>query len=166
MIPPRRENLASGYAQQPDGSFSKPKRNEFCISRFKPKPVQSSGPVAESSSATPRKRIRQPEADSTELNALEAEFLALLPELFNDCCIPSEIICQSIRFRLGNGAWYKPDFVIPSIRTCVETKGPKQARWARTGERDIKIAASLFPQFKWFLAWKDDGAWQTQEVLP
>ena len=122
--------------------------------------------VKESLTVQPaKKRIRQPEDDTVKLNGGEREFLVLMPQIF--CCDASDIVAQQTKFRFGSGAWYKVDFVIPRRQTCVEIKGPKEARWSRTGERDIKTAASLFPQWTWVLAWKDEeGIWQTQEVKP
>lgn len=120
----------------------------------------------------PPKRIRQ--SSKPLLNKLEAEWLERLKAhdpvtgwkgghngyAFN-------IRSQAKRYRLGNGIWYKPDFTatVDLRETAWEVKGP---RAFRGGFENLKVAASLYPEIKWVLVWKDPatGAWQRQEVLP
>lgn len=101
------------------------------------------------------KRIRQ--SQKPLLNALEREWLAFYEKWFTN------IHSQGIRFKLGNGIWYKPDFVCFSVKTCWEIKG-KHA--FRGGFENLKVAAHQYPEFKWVLAWKEGGAWKEQTVLP
>ena len=105
-----------------------------------------------------RKRIRQ--SSKPLMNKLETEF-------FN--CYPKDSPCinvQSIRFKLGNGIWYKPDFVFirPSgTWTCYEIKGPHAFRG---GFENLKVAASKYPLIQWVLSWKQFDTWQSQIILP
>jgi len=106
------------------------------------------------------KRIRQ---DSKPLmNKLETEALAhLKAELSNPI-----ILIQAIRFKLGNGIWYKPDFFIFELNkpTAYEVKGPHAFRG---GFENLKVAASLYPEIRWGLVWKEKtGQWVGQTVLP
>lgn len=103
------------------------------------------------------KRIRQDHKPL--LNKLESEFKDYLSPLG----IP--VIAQSLRFKLANGLWYKPDFVYISMGkvVCYEVKGPHAFRG---GFENLKMAAHQYPQIDWMLAWKRGGQWQLQPVLP
>jgi hypothetical protein len=120
-------------------------------------------PQDASEAPKPSKRIRQ--STKPLLNKLEEEFLEHLQTIW----LTSRIQSQSIRFKLGNGIWYKPDFVVPMVgHTCealvaYEVKGPHAFRG---GFENLKVAASLYPWIKWILVWKEDGEWREQEVLP
>jgi hypothetical protein len=84
---------------------------------------------------------------------------------------------QAKRYRLGNGIWYKPDFSAASwpnrnpdgsvrgadMETCWEVKGEHAFRG---GFENLKVAAGLWTEVRWVLAWKQDGEWKEQEVLP
>ena len=108
------------------------------------------------------KRIRQ--SSRPELNKLETEFFLRL-KLSNP---DASILSQKLRFRLGNGIWYKPDFVVFAALPvdkpkCYEVKGPFAHRG---GFENLKVAAGLFPEFDWFLVWRDGFQWEEQDVLP
>lgn len=72
---------------------------------------------------------------------------------------------QAIKFRLGNGIVYTPDFVdlTSTPVRAYEVKGPKAFRG---GFENLKVAASLYPEVRWTLVWKENGNWKQQEVLP
>lgn len=115
--------------------------------------------LAPSQATKPKKRIRQ--SSKPLLNNLEAEFAAHHYLLTRQNLIP-----QSIRFRLGNGIWYKPDFVsfCPTMGvTAFEIKGPHAHRG---GFENLKVAAGLYKDITWRLCWKDQGEWMAQLVLP
>ena len=103
-----------------------------------------------------RKRIRQ---DSKPLmNQLEQEYYDQYLSKDYGVCI------QSVRFRLANGLWYKTDFFCPgSPPIGIEVKGEHAFRG---GFENLKVAAGLWPEVRWILVWKDNGAWCQQEVLP
>lgn len=102
------------------------------------------------------------------MNKLEAEFFGILA-----LQQPYEYIrVQAKRYRLGNGIWYKPDFTCSNwpdgderVETAWEVKGP---RAFRGGFENLKVAASLYPEVRWLLVWKDKttGEWQGQHILP
>jgi len=106
------------------------------------------------------KRIRQ--SSKPEMNKLETRFLDHLKALY-----PSmSLYTQSIRFKLGNGIHYKPDVFTPVFEdspACWEVKGEHAFRG---GFENLKVAASKYPDFKWFLVWEQCGHWQEQLVLP
>lgn len=125
-------------------------------------------PVAKSA-----KRIRQ---DTKPLmNKLEQEW-------FNHLAADSKITMlrpQALRFKLANGAWYKPDItgwvsvvpVVPAVPgpavlTAWECKGPSQMKNVDRGMLALKCAAAQWPEIKFILVWKQDGVFRTQEVLP
>lgn len=99
------------------------------------------------------RRLRQ---NSSGLNKTEAQYLAIL-EMLHD-----QVFSQSITLKLGNGVRYTPDF-------CVWSEGRMIAYEVKGFMRDdaavkIKVAASRFPDIKFFLVWKTDGMWHQQEV--
>jgi len=111
----------------------------------------------------PPKRIRQ--STKPLMNKLEQEWFEVLKLRF------TVIMPQSLRFMLGNGVWYKPDFVCwpagfdsadPRMR-AFECKGPFAHRG---GFENLKIAATKYPAIRWTLAWKENGEWKEQLVLP
>jgi hypothetical protein len=75
---------------------------------------------------------------------------------------------QAMRFRLANGAWYKPDLMawLNCRVICWETKGPKQAKNVARGILTIKFAAAAWPEVCFILVWRENGVWQQQEILP
>lgn len=138
-------------------SFKKRNPHLFKFSEF---PETLTGPPEQYAKGS-KKRIRQ--SAKPLLNRLEEEYLS---ELSKGSSRPA--YAQAIRFRLGNGIWYKPDFVIFNYanRTLAyEIKGPHAFRG---GFENLKVAASLYPAVKFILVWKDNatGKWIEQEVLP
>jgi len=102
----------------------------------------------------PKRRIRQ--SHKPLMNKLEQEY--------HDTFLRGhQVHIQSIRFKLANGIWYKPDFVSAYGRKCIEVKGPHAFRG---GFENLKVAASQYPWIKWVLVWKEDGQWQEQVILP
>ena len=116
----------------------------------------------QTTNAAPGIKIRQGDKPPNKLEAAWFEYLKLAQPNGN-------VRAQSIRFRLANGAWYKPDFgawQIDGRLHCWETKGGKRMKGHAKGMLTIKVAAALWPEVRFFLVWKDESRWQTQEVLP
>ncbi len=142
-----------------DVSESVRRRNPHLYGGGKPDPAIRGAPQP--------KRIRQD--PKPLMNKLEAAWLAQLETRFPGVMIWK----QALKWRLGNGIFYKPDFAVfeveslryemPSIFTCWEVKGPHAFRG---GFENLKVAASLYPEVKWILVWKDNGEWKEQDVLP
>lgn len=108
----------------------------------------------------PTKRIRQRTQPLS--NKLETEFGDYLHGLnWNG----APIYEQAITLRLANGLRYTVDWIVfRDIGTfCYEVKGPKA--WDDAIAK-IKMAASVYRMWRWFLVWKQDGRWAFQEVLP
>lgn len=106
-----------------------------------------------------KKRLRQD--PKPLLNKLESEF-----KEYHEGRTGHTLFSQSVRFRLGNGIWYKPDFIQFCSTlgvTAFEVKGPHSFRG---GFENLKVAASLYQKVRWLLVWKQDGEWRQQEVLP
>lgn len=110
----------------------------------------------------PKKRIRQ--SSKPLMNKLEFSFYSYLSAFY-----PSfSFHAQSIRFKLGNGIYYKPDLVCfgwgdKPRACCWEVKGPYAFRG---GFENLKVAAHAYPEVEWRLAWKIGNEWQQQLVLP
>lgn len=173
---------AKGFVRQPDGSYRK---QRLCAKLTEPAchpdenlgnttniPNESEATRGDLSGAgaacgstangmTPKPGTRVRQSKKPLMNKLETEWSQWLKETF-----PSNpIVPQAIRFRLGNGNWYKTDFVMfsPDCVVAYEVKG-KHA--FRGGFENLKVAASLYPWIKWCLVWKQDGQWMEQEILP
>jgi len=75
---------------------------------------------------------------------------------------------NSIRLKLGNGAWYKCDWTALNAAGKLvlwEIKGGRP-RQREAGIMAIKVAASAYPEFEfWLCRWKG-GEWNIQRVLP
>jgi len=104
------------------------------------------------------KRIRQ--ESKPLLNKLETDFW----KEFLEFRYP-KARAQALRFKLGNGIHYKPDFVDLSVQPVKawEVKGPHAFRG---GFENLKVAAHQYPEVRWILVWQQDGEWKQQEVLP
>lgn len=103
------------------------------------------------------KRIRQ--SSRPLLNKLEQEWYDRHRDVFGFISI------QAIRFKLGNGIWYKPDFVVWGEAGIYgyEIKGP---HGFRGGFENLKVAAFLYRKIEWWLTWKENGEWKEQQILP
>jgi hypothetical protein len=69
---------------------------------------------------------------------------------------------NEIRLKLGEGAWYKPDFFAwkDGKIAIYETKGfQREAAQVR-----VKVAASRFPMWPFFRVRRIDGAWVYEEI--
>lgn len=122
------------------------------------------GPIA--ACPSPEKhRIRQ---DRSGPNKLETEWGVRLKATY-----PNETFrFGCLRFRLGNGIWYKPDFTCSHhwcrnrddiIQAAWEVKGPKS--W-RGGFENLKVAATTYTDWTWYLVYRSDGRWKEERVLP
>lgn len=106
----------------------------------------------------PAKRVRQ--SSKALLNKLETEWLEQLNRNYSSAFIAS----QAVRFRLGNGIWYKPDFFVFTGRPAAfEVKGPHAFRG---GFENLKVAAGLYREVQWILVWKVNDTWAQQTILP
>lgn len=115
-------------------------------------------PLCEVFAAEAGKRVRQ--NAKPLLNKLETSFWKEFLEFRYPKAKP-----QALKFKLGNGIAYKPDFVDLSVQPVKawEVKGPHAFRG---GFENLKVAASLYPEVRWMLVWKENGSWKVQEILP
>lgn len=122
------------------------------------------GPQSKLSQIAPvkKKKFRLRQNPKPLLNQLESEY-----KNFLCTCEGIRFEPQAIRFRLGNGIWYKPDFIVLTpLRDflAIEVKGP---RAFRGGFENLKVAASLYRWVTFKMVWKgEDGQWETQTILP
>lgn len=107
------------------------------------------------------KRVRQ--SSKPKLNRLESEFYERIKRELPGL----EIRNHSLTFKLANGVNYTPDF------TCASHPPAKMTAWEVKGKHSwddaivkIKVAAHEWPEVRWILAWKQDGKWQEQVILP
>lgn len=120
-----------------------------------------SGPLALDITKAVPKRLRQ--SSKPLMNKLEYQFERMMTDAYPELPLRA----QAITFRLANGLRYTPDFVSFSYGIGVkawEVKG----KWV-DGDSfpKLKMAAALFPEIVWTLAWKGtDGIWQQQIILP
>lgn len=149
---------AKGFVEVEPGVFRKP-----------PPGTAASGVVTTGGIVQPtplreiKKRLKQ--SSKPLMNKLEESFLHeyILPRLAQSQI--HLVKTQALRFRLANGLWYKPDFVVlfdHPVR-AYEVKGPHAFRG---GFENLKMAATTYPELRWVLAWKENGEWKLQDVLP
>lgn len=111
---------------------------------------------------TTGKRLRQ---DTKPLmNKLEQSFFNYLKA---ELCNEPTLRAQAKRYKIANGAWYKPDITanVNGFETAWECKGPKQMKNMARAMLTIKVAAAQWPDVRWKLVWKENGQWKQQEVL-
>lgn len=108
------------------------------------------------------------------MNGLERRFR---DEILEPAVLSRRIIRwarEPVKLRLGGRCWYTPDFLVvlgmipaavPHVREAfVETKGnfPREDSIVK-----IKVAASLYPEFGWYIAYRGRGraaAWKVYAV--
>lgn len=157
----------------PQASASFLARNPQLSTTAKTTPVKSKTTTTEQAEHDPhdvtgsrhasKPRIRQ---DRGGLNRTEAEFRDYLATTY---CGTDRIMREGLGFRIGNGCVYWPDFVVPS--SCNRSHVYEVKGFMRDDAAvKLKVAASKFPTFKFFLvtkrAKKLGGGWDVQEVLP
>lgn len=69
---------------------------------------------------------------------------------------------NAIRFRLGSGAYYKPDFLVVKV-DCFELHETKGFMREAANVR-IKTAAELYPWFRWIVVRATPAGWDFKEV--
>lgn len=113
--------------------------------------------VAPEVEAAPKeRRVRQSRRSLNRLETMYQDVLHLRHGKEN-------VRAQDLRLQLANGAWYKPDFFVPSELLFIEVKGPHAFRG---GFEFLKMAAAAHPWAKFRLVWKAGDQWRFQEVLP
>lgn len=111
-----------------------------------------------------KKRIRQ--SDKPLMNKLEQEYLAHVSSFARYLPSPK---AQALKLRLANGVFYKPDLFSfawldgrPTAWEVKELRGKNVDR----GKLALKVAASTWPEIRFIFAWRENGKWVEQEVLP
>jgi hypothetical protein len=70
---------------------------------------------------------------------------------------------EAIKVRLGDGAWYLPDYTVwypDDLIQMIEVKG-----WLRESARiRFLVARDLFPQFSWRMVQRKQGQWLDMKV--
>src|ERR1035437_5298573 len=136
--------IPTGWARQPDGSYSPPGRTIKT-------PIGDMKIFVEPLG----KRIRQ--STKPLMNGLETKF-------YNEFLLgrypPEKIQIQAITVRLANGLRYTVDFFALCDLNAWEVKG----EWfTDDSNAKLKMAATMFPEVKWWLAWRTKNGWQRQE---
>lgn len=138
--------IPPGYVMQKDGSYSKPKGK----------------PLVEVFAEEEKEKKRLRQSSKPKMNKLETEFYNRL----RIKCPNATVHPQQVRLELANGITYTPDIVLITAlghTECHEVKGgwfPDDARVK------LKMAAHLFPNWRFYLDWKEKDGWHEQLVLP
>jgi hypothetical protein len=107
----------------------------------------------------------KPLQPKSEMNGLEKRYAGQL-ELLKRSGNIIDWRFNSIRFRIGKGAWYKPDFFIvkPTHFEMHETKGSWKAKGQAAAKVRLKACAELYPWFKWLAVyWDNKFGWRYEE---
>lgn len=155
----RPHSIPPNYVQNSKGEWCHPSRVQNGPQTHAKAPQSDSVVVADTK--TP-KRIRQ--SSKPLLNKLEQRYLGYLSMIYVD----HPIISQGLNFRLANGCWYCPDFVVwgdeNNCTRAFEVKGNQPIQDDSVVK--IKVAAKEYHWLRWYLVWWKDDQWQTQLVIP
>ena len=119
----------------------------------------------------PKARIRQ--SSKPLLNKLETRYLLYLgAQRDTHGCFVGRIESQAVKFKLGNGVTFQPDFFCfdwpwvgeNSMPTAWDVKGPHA--WEDSIVK-LKVFATQYPEIRVVLAWwdKDGMVWREQRIL-
>lgn len=72
---------------------------------------------------------------------------------------------EPVSFRLGQGAWYKPDFVVWMADDTVEVHEVK-GFWREAARVRIKVAATNYPLYRFVAVRRVEGRWDVEEIKP
>jgi hypothetical protein len=74
---------------------------------------------------------------------------------------------NALRFHLGGGSWFKPDFCVFLRGGGLEVHEVK-GHWREAARVRIRVAASLFPFWTFTAVTRDKrtGAWKYEEIRP
>lgn len=115
-------------------------------------------PDSQTSPRKPKPRLRQ--SQRPLMNGLESEWHGTVM-----CSEAKHVRAQSLTFRLANGLRFTPDttYQLNGQPCADEVKGP----YAREDSTiKLKMAANLYPEWRWRLVYKRDGQWVTETILP
>lgn len=113
----------------------------------------------------PKKRIRQRSSDG--MNKLEREALEYLRYMDRLARTGFRFRTHALTLLLANGCRYTVDI------TAFGGKRGEIHAWEVKGKHSwddaivkLKVAAHEWPSISFYLMWKENGQWQTQQVLP
>jgi hypothetical protein len=110
------------------------------------------------------------------MNGLENEWFARIKDQYPNY---PPVRAQAKRYKIGTGAWYKPDLTCSlwpdnygdptdgqAKETAWEVKGGKKMKGVPKGILALKVAAHQWPEVRFVLVCKQDGKFHTQVVVP
>lgn len=71
---------------------------------------------------------------------------------------------ESIRLRLADGAWFKPDFTVVLPTLALEFHEVK-GFWREAARVRIKVAAELYPEVTFFAVTRKGGQWTRERFF-
>jgi len=108
----------------------------------------------------PKKRLRQ--SQKPLMNKLEQEWF---DRLLAGGAV--KLRAQAVTFRLANGLRFTPDLTYwdpTKDKPCADEVKGRHA-WDDSIAK-LKMAASLYPEWRWRLVYKVEGQWRTETILP
>lgn len=105
--------------------------------------------------------IEQKRAPVRRMNKLETAYSAHLQALY----AAGRVLWwrfEPMRLRLANGAYYKPDFGVKLLDGSFELHETK-GFWREAARVRIKVAAELFPMFRFVAVRKTKTGWEREE---
>ena len=91
------------------------------------------------------------------LNKLERDYALNLEAQRQDGLI-RHWTYETMRVRIGNGAWYKPDFVVITTEDFIELHEVK-GRWMEAARVRIRSAAKQYPEYTFIAIQRKRGEW-------
>lgn len=101
------------------------------------------------------KQPAAPKVPKAPLNKTELRYKAILQATH------PVVRSQAIRLQLAERCTYTPDFFTPDDRTFWEVKGSfvREDGWIK-----LKVAATMYPEFRFIMAQYEGGKWSETEI--
>jgi len=113
-----------------------------------------------------RARARRPHTPGT-MNGTEVRYAAHL-ELSKRAGLLCDWRFESVKLRLGGGAWFTPDFMVVTHEGFIEWHEVKGSFFREAAKVRIKVACEGFPWFRFLVVRekrkREGGGWSEEEV--
>ena len=99
------------------------------------------------------------------MNGTEARYAAHL-EVMKRAGLIADWRFERVRLKLGEGAWYTPDFLVVTHDGHLDLHEVKGSFFREAAKVRIKVAASLYPWFRFLVVRekREGGGWSEEEV--
>lgn len=111
--------------------------------------------------APPERRVARAIPREVSMNKLEAAYWSDLA-LLKAAGEIQDFWFEAVKLRLGDGAFYRPDFMVVNKLGEIEMHECKGGFWREAARVRIKVAAGMYP-FRFCAVQRKQGAWSYEE---